>query len=155
QNQNATIQLVLTSRDVTQPEGGNSGGTSASVTSASPSGPFEIANVLPGSYDLVAIFNGNSKAPAIARTVVDVRSQDVGGIVMEIRPGMQATGKVTVDGKAPLLGAVRMAFTPADALRRLGVAVPADIAADGSFNIQGCPDGPFRLSVAPLAGDLY
>jgi len=89
QNQNATIQLVLNSRDLTKPEGGNSGGTSVSVTAAS-AGPFEIANVLPGSYDLMAIFNGNSATPAIARTVVDVRNQDVGGLVMTIRAGLQA-----------------------------------------------------------------
>ena len=154
QNQNATIQLVLNSRDLTRPEGGNSGGTSVSVTAAS-AGPFEIANVLPGSYDLIAIFNGNSATPAIARTVVDVRNQDVGGLVMTIRAGLQARGSITVDGRTPTPGSVRMAFTPADALRRLGVALPADIAADGSFTIQGCPDGHFRLAVAPLGGDLY
>ena len=155
QNQNATVQLVLNSRDTTRPEGGNSGGTSSSISAASPSGPFEIANVLPGSYDLVAILNGNSDAPSIARTVVDVRNQDVGGILMTIRPSFQAKGVVTVDGGAPKPNVVRMALTPADALRRLGVALPADIAADGSFNIQGCPDGAFRLSVAPMGGDLY
>ena len=154
QNQNATIQLVLNSRDLTKPEGGNSGGTSVSVTAAS-AGPFEIANVLPGSYDLMAIFNGNSATPAIARTVVDVRNQDVGGLVMTIRTGQQARGSITVDGRTPMPGSVRMAFIPADALRRLGVAIPADIAADGSFNILGCPDGHFRLAVAPLGGDLY
>jgi hypothetical protein len=154
QNQNATIQLVLNSRDLTRPEGGNSGGTSVSVTAAS-AGPFEIANVLPGSYDLIAIFNGNSATPAIARTVVDVRNQDVGGLAMTIRAGLQVRGSITVDGSAPTPGSVRMAFTPADALRRLGVALPVDIASDGSFNIQGCPDGQFRLAVAPLGGDLY
>jgi hypothetical protein len=154
QNQNATIQLVLNSRDITRPEGGNSGGTSASVTATS-AGPFEIANVLPGSYDLVAVFNENSVAPALARTTVDVRNQDVGGLVMTIRAGFQGRGAVTVDGNAPRPGSVRMAFTPADALRRLGVSIPANIPADGSFTIEGCPDGHFRLSVAPLPGDLY
>jgi hypothetical protein len=155
QNQNATIQLVLNSRDITRPEGGNSGGTSVSVSAAS-AGPFEIANVLPGSYDLVAVFNGNSSAPAFARTVIDVRNQDVGGLVMTIRAGMQVRGSVTVDGSAPKAGSVRMALTPADALRRVGVALPATIAPDGSFNIeQGCPDGHFRMSVAPLSGDFY
>jgi hypothetical protein len=155
QNQNATIVLVLNSRDTTRPEGGNSGGTSASISAASPSGPFEIANVLPGSYDLVAILNGNSDAPSIARTVVDVRNQDVAGLAMTIRPSFQTRGSVTVDGTAPKPDSVRMAFMPADALRRIGIAIPADIAADGSFNIQGCPDGHFRLAVASLGGDLY
>jgi hypothetical protein len=155
QNQNATIQLLLNSRDTTRPEGGNSGGTSVSMTAAS-AGPFEIANVLPGSYDLVAVFNGNSAAPAFARTVVDVRNQDVGGVNMTIRAGMQVRGSISVDGSAPKAGSVRMALTPADALRRVGVALPANVAADGSFNIeQGCPDGHFRISVAPLGGDLY
>jgi hypothetical protein len=155
QNQNATVQLVLNSRDITRPEGGNSGGTSVSFTAAA-AGPFEIANVLPGSYDLVAVFNGNSAAPAFARTVVDVRNQDVGGLVMTIRAGMQVKGSISVDGSAPQAGSVRMALTPADALRRIGVALPANVAADGSFNIeQGAPDGHFRMSVAPLGGDLY
>jgi hypothetical protein len=74
---------------------------------------------------------------------------------MTIRAGLQVRGSITVDGGRPMPGSVRMAFTPADALRRLGVAIPADIAADGSFNIQGCPDGHFSLAVAPLGGDLY
>jgi hypothetical protein len=154
QNNNATVQLILSSRDLIKPEGGNSGGTSASVTGTAP-GPFEIQNVLPGSYDLVAIFNGNTPAPAIARTVVDVRNQDASGLVMTIRDGFVITGSATIDESAPQRGAVRMAFTPADGLRRMGVAVPANFAPDGSFTIPGAPDGRFRLSVAPLGPDLY
>ena len=154
QNYNATVQLILSSRDLIKPEGGNSGGTSTSVTGAAP-GPFEIRNVLPGSYDLVAVFNGNSAVPAIARTVVDVRNQDVGGLVMTIRAGAVITGSLTIDGSAPKPGLIRMAFTPADALRRVGVAIPANFDAEGSFTIPGAPDGRFKLSVAPPGPDLY
>jgi hypothetical protein len=154
QNQNATVQLILSSRDLIKPDGGNSGGTSTSVTGTAP-GPFEISNVLPGSYDLVAVFNGNSDAPALARTVVDIRNQDVGGLVMTIREGFVITGSVTFDGAAPQQGAIRMAFMPADALRRVGVAIPANFAPEGSFTIPGAPDGRLRLAVAPLGPDLY
>lgn len=154
QNQNATVQLILSSRDLIKPEGGNSGGTSVSITGTAP-GPFQIQNVLPGSYDLVAVFNGNSDAPAIARTVVDIRNQDVGGIVMTIREGFVITGSATIDGRAPQQGFIRLAFTPADALRRVGVAIPANFAVDGSFTIPGAPDGRFRLAVAPLGPELY
>lgn len=154
QNQNATVLLILSSRDLIKPDGGNSGGTSVSVTGTAP-GPFEIPNVLPGSYDLVAVFNVNSAAPAIARVVVDIRNQDVGGLVMTIRPGAVITGSATIDGSAPRPGSVRMALAPADALRRVGVAMPANFAADGSFTIPGAPDGRLRLSVDPLGPDLY
>ena len=158
QNYNATVQLILSSRDLEKPEGGNSGGTSVSVTGTAP-GPFQIQNVLPGSYDLVAVFNGNSETPALARTVVDIRNQDVGGIVMTIREGFVITGSATIDGKAPPQDGDREAFgivfRPADGLRRIGIGLPANFEPDGSFKIPGAPDGRFRLAVLPFGPDIY
>jgi hypothetical protein len=73
---------------------------------------------------------------------------------MTIRAGFVITGSATIDGAAPRQGAVRMAFMPADGLRRIGIAIPLSIEADGSFTMPGAPDGRFRLSVAP-GPDLY
>jgi hypothetical protein len=154
QNGNATVQLILSSRDLIKPEGGNSGGTSVSVTGTAP-GPFEIPNVLPGSYDLVATFNGNTPPPAIARAVVDVRNQDVSGLVVTIRPGFVVTGSATIDGSAPGERSIPLGFSPADSLKRIGMNRLAEPGAEGSFTIAGAPDGRFRLSLLPLGPEFY
>jgi hypothetical protein len=153
QTQNARINMLLVSRDPTQPQDERNG-SSGIVVPATSAGPFEIANVLPGSYDLLALFGENTGEPAIARTVVDIRNQDVGGLSLTIRPGFEVKGKIVVDGTAPAANTVRLAFEPADALRRLGVAAPANIAADGSFSSLQLPEGRFRV-IARIPPDLY
>jgi hypothetical protein len=153
QNFNATVQLILSSRDLIKPDGGNSGGTSTSVTGTAP-GSFEIPNVLPGSYDLVALFNQNTPAPAMARTVVDVRSQDVGGVVMTIRPGFVVTGSSTIDGNVPS-EPIFIGLMQADGLRRIGRFPPPSLGADGSFTIPGVHDGRFKLVMSRFSPDHY
>ena len=153
QTQNARINMLLVSRDPAQPQDERNG-SSGIVVPATSAGPFEIANVLPGSYDLLALFGENTGNPAIARTVIDIRNQDVGGISLTIRPGYEVRGKITVDGKAPDVNMIRMAFEPADALRRLGVAAPANLAPDGAFTSPQLPDGRFRV-VVRAQPDLY
>jgi hypothetical protein len=153
QTQNARINMLLVSRDPAQPQDERNG-SSGIVVPATSAGPFEITNVLPGSYDLLALFGENTGNPAIARTVVDIRNQDVGGLSLTIRPGFEVRGTITVDGKTPDVNTLRMAMEPADALRRLGVAAPANIATDGSFSVPPLPDGRFRV-IARAQPDLY
>jgi hypothetical protein len=153
ENQNRRFSLILVSRDPAQPQDERNGSAAISVDVGA-AGPFEIPNVLPGSYDLIALF-GNGETPAIARTVVDVRNQDVRGLVLVIRQGSEVKGQITVDGKAPAPNSVRLALEPADALKRLGVAIPANIQSDGSFSFPQFPDGHFRIAVAGLAPTLY
>jgi hypothetical protein len=145
QNQNATIQMMLSSRDLINPDVGGSRGVTVPVTPSGP-GTFEIPNVMPGSYDLLALFNTNSASPAIARTVVDVRNENVSGLALRIRAGAQIKGSITVDGTTPKPGTVRIVvFTPADALKRVGVAMLATIDDNGSFTTPGAPDGRYRV----------
>jgi hypothetical protein len=156
QNQNATIQMMLAPRDRTKPDVGGSRGVTVPVPSSGV-GTFEIPNVMPGSYDLLALFNTNSALPAIARTVVDVRNENVSGLALTIRPaGAQIRGSITVDGNVPRPG-TQIVFTPADVLGRLGMAMPARTEDDGSFMISGVPDGRFRLpfNAVSLAQDFY
>jgi hypothetical protein len=153
QNQNNRISVLLVSRDPAQPQDERNGSSGIFVP-LNAAGPFEIPNVLPGSYELMAFF-GNGEAPAIARTVVDIRNQDVSGIALTIRQGFEVKGKVSADGKAPAANAVLLAFEPTDSLKRLGVAIPANIDADGSFSFPQMPEGRFRVTADRMGPDLY
>jgi hypothetical protein len=154
ENQNRRINMLLVSRDPAQPQDERNGSSGISVDIGT-AGPFEIPNVLPGVYDLLAIY-GNGQTPAIARTVVDIRNQDVAGLALTIRQGFEVKGKIAVDGKAPAPNSIRAALEPIDALRRIGVAIPANIDSDGSFSFPGqLPDGRFRIATAGVAPNLY
>jgi len=153
QTQNARINMLMVSRDPTQPQDERNG-SSGIVVPATSAGPFEIANVLPGSYDLLALFGENTDNTAIARTVVDIRNQDVAGLSLTIRSGFEVKGRITVGGKLVDVSTIRLAIEPADALRRLGVVIPANIASDGSFSCPPLPDGRFRV-LAQVQPDLY
>lgn len=124
------------------------------VVQAAPASSFEIPNVLPGSYDLLAGMNFNSETPSIARTVIDVRNQDVSGVVLTIRPGVLVKGNIMLDGKG-ISDRALVRIEPADTLKRLNAQLSANMDANGAFTIAAVPDGRFRLSVAVLNPDLY
>jgi len=152
-NQSRTFSLALVSRDPNQPQDERNGSSAISVDVGA-AGPFEIPNVLPGSYDLLAFF-GTGEAPAIARTVVDIRNSDVSGLALTIRQGFEVRGKISIDGRAPAGNAPRLAFEPTDSLKRVGVAIPANIESDGSFSFPQMPEGRFRIAAARVPPDLY
>src|SRR5713101_2343764 len=64
-------------------------------------GSFEIADVLPGSYVLTAMWFDEGK-PHIARVPIEVGNADVDGISMAITPGIDINGRVIWEGTPSL-----------------------------------------------------
>jgi hypothetical protein len=140
---------------------------------AAADGTFEIQNVLPGSYELIArlpitIGWGDANPPPLAaaasafgRTTLTVRAPSTDNVTVTIRPGMDLRGTVVVDGK-PTPAAVRISLQ-ADDLAGAGVmsAVLSQVAAfepaispDGSFLIPMVPEAHYRFVVTPRAPQI-
>jgi hypothetical protein len=65
-----------------------------------PDGRFVIANILPGSYTLLATTNG-PQAGQFAIAAVDVAGMDQAGIQLILRPNLNFSGRIAFAGAAP------------------------------------------------------
>jgi hypothetical protein len=143
-------------------------------------GSFEIPNVPPGIYDLLARFPietltgwGPQNPPGLAtgpwafgRTTVEVRGSDVENVAIVIRKGTDVKGRLVIDGK-PSAANVRVTLQPEDGAMNANdgpmantfayiSSYQAPIAPDGSFTLPLIPEGRYRFQVvftgAPTAG---
>jgi len=125
-------------------------------------GTFEIRNVPPGSYALVAQMWDNGKQYN-ALEPLEVGSTDVEGITLQPTLGSEIRGRVRVEGATESgatrgnaqvnIGGLQVSLQPLDPLP-IGVQ-PATIEADGSFVLKDVPDGSYALNVCCLPQDLY
>jgi hypothetical protein len=127
-----------------------------------PQGAFEIRNVPPGSYTLMAQMWDNGKQYN-ALEPLEVGSADVEGITLQPTLGSKIRGRVRVEGATEPgstqgnaqvnVGGLQVSLQPLDPLP-IGVQ-PATIEADGSFVLKDVPDGSYALNLCCLPQDLY
>jgi hypothetical protein len=131
------------------------------------SGNFEVANILPGTYDLFArvpdpaaqVAGGAPQAWGRAR--IEVRDTDINNVAVLIPPSVEVKGAVTAaDGRVP--ASLRIQLMPDEASaakipaylqvsRRL-----APVTAEGTFSVPAVPGGRYRVAgVAGLPPDMY
>jgi hypothetical protein len=130
------------------------------------SGKFEVKGLLPGAYDIrawVGEVNPDGGAGlTFAHAPVDIYSQDIAGIVLDIYPTVRVNGSVTVDGRAPGQTVARVGVQVDGALAKAGVyqglaarAVVAD-SQSGAFMIPAVMTGHYRIQMGQgLPPDLY
>jgi protocatechuate 3,4-dioxygenase beta subunit len=115
-------------------------------------GAFEIRGVLPGSYDLRAMVRGRDQL--FAREPVEVGSDDVEGITLQLLPGSTATGVVAFDaelaeGEDPSRLAVdlraRERWYGGDRAR----------VKDGAIEFNNLAPGTYRLRVSGMPRNAY
>jgi hypothetical protein len=90
-------------------------------------GAFEILSVPPGNYDLFAAMGAPNGSPGPAggvqawgRTTVEVRDQNVENVRLVIRPSVDVSGVVRIDGKpAPEGGPLKIGLAPIGTAGRL------------------------------------
>jgi hypothetical protein len=70
------------------------------VAATKVNGEFEIRNVPPGSYDLLASAS-DSRGPVWGRARVDVGKRDVEDVAIAVQPNVEVRIRVTVDGAPP------------------------------------------------------
>ena len=158
--------LMLLNRDPAAPD---DGGTRAAgtVPLLPTTGQFELANVLPGSYELFARVSDPPVAavgaPAFAwgRARFEVRDNDVSNITITVPPSVEVRGTAAANGTAKIPPNTRVTLLPADAtvkhpayqlvFTRSGLVAP-----DGTFSVPAVLEGHYRVaSVAGLGSDLY
>jgi hypothetical protein len=158
--------LMLIGRDPSKPDiGSGTARTIGTVTLNGGTGTFEVAGILPGSYDLyLRIPQSNAQGGAgfsFAKVPIDVRNENLTGISITVNHTVNVTGSITVDGKTPGSTPIRLHLQPDGSGVKLGAyqsvgqrVITPD--GNGAFTSLGVPPGLFRMDVEPgLPNDLY
>jgi hypothetical protein len=136
--------------------GGRGAGDGSKRASAGADGAFEIAEVIPGSYYLVAETRVGEQQ-YFARMRLDVGELGINGVSMPLRPGISVPGKISLDGQPPSafqMGQVRVSLTTSDEL--LGASGrAAPVSGDGTFTLTNVPPMDYRVRVAGLPDGAY
>jgi Carboxypeptidase regulatory-like domain len=162
---NAAV-LMLLNRDETAPDDITARQLGA-VPLLPTSGKFEIANILPGSYDLFARVPdpaaqvAGGQPLAWGRVRFDVRDMDINNLAITVPSSVEVKGTVTAPGGAKPGASMRVTLLPDDA----SIKIPAYqavftrsalVSPEGNFSVAAVPEGRFRVSgVAGLPADLY
>lgn len=110
-------------------------------------GEFEIRNVLPGSYDLVASSSIENRL-YFARVPVEVGATKPEPINLALTEAPSVSGTVSVDGnaQAPMNG-FRLSLSPVDQNAMIGQSRQADIQSDGGFSFNSVMPGHWQLAL--------
>jgi hypothetical protein len=109
-------------------------------------GSFEIAGVLPGSYDLVAISNDRNNRMS-ARVPVDISGSDIQNVSVVLSPGFSVAGHVTIEGASQDVSRIRFTLRPSASGVQFGGAIPAaPVQADGTFTLQQVGQDIYRMN---------
>jgi protocatechuate 3,4-dioxygenase beta subunit len=162
----ATVFFHLANRDLETPSDATTANNAGNISLALSSGPFEIPNVSPGSYEVLARVadpNAGTGLGAFSwgRAVVEVKDRDINNVAITINPPATLKGTVrTPDGTA-LPPNLRVALTPIGGTSRVALYTllstrTANVNADGSYAVTSVPPGRFRIAgVSGLPQDFY
>jgi hypothetical protein len=156
----------LANRDLETPYDAAPANNSGNISLALNSGPFELSNVAPGSYEVLARVadpNAGTGLGAFSwgRTLVDVDDRDVRGVSIAISPPAVLRGTVRMAGGAALPANLRIPLTPVGGSARVALYTlvstrAAGVATDGTFAVSSVPPGRFRISaVSGLPPNFY
>jgi hypothetical protein len=113
-------------------------------------GVFKFSGVFPGMYDLVIVAGDGGpslRAVGVARIPVLVRTQDVTGIVVNVRPPVDVKGRIINDGQEPLNLRPAVQFQPIGNKARSVTPPKTTAAAGGEFTIPKVHPGWYAIDV--------
>ena len=120
----------------------------------SKTGTFELRQMAPGSYDLIAAVADPIEGHLAASLPVDVTDMDVDDVTLFLQPQLSVNGRIRVDNNQPAAANVNMRMQNIRVeLRRepyipeLLILVPT-IGADGTFTFGGITPGDYQLRVS-------
>ena len=163
---------------VSRSDGQSAVGTTVQMTAVAPPGPFatdsplvlqataaadgsfQVPQVPPGDYTLVARA-GSGGAALWGLTSVSVGGADVTGVAISVEPGATVSGRVRFDGTAKppadltrlrvtMMPAEVLAQKPGTTIRTIAFSPGVPLRADGSFELTGVPPGTFALQILPI-----
>ena len=162
---NAAVLFML-NRDAVAPDDVN--GRQVGVVPLLPStGQFEISNVMPGVYELLARVADPAAQVvgglplAWGRASFEVRDMDVANLSIVVSPSAEVRGMLVTPTGVKLPPSLRVQLLPDDASIRIPafqavLTRSAIVGPDGTFKIPAVPVGHYRvMTVAGLTPDLY
>ncbi|HTS48407.1 MAG TPA: carboxypeptidase-like regulatory domain-containing protein [Bryobacteraceae bacterium] len=127
-------------------------GLSARSTGVSAAGEFSFDGVLPGDYFLEAKPVAEPAGhPLVGWQTISLGNEDLDRVVVEMKPAVEVTGKIIVEGKPPSSWP-QITFTPAEGLNYLDSPV---IDVDGHFSLIGLEPAPYRVTIGPVAPPMF
>ena len=162
----ATVFFHLANRDLETPNDAATANNSGNISLALATGPFELPNISPGSYEVlarVADANAGTGLGAFSwgRAIVDVDDRDVSGVSIAINPPAVLKGTVRMTGGGALPANLRVSLTPMGGSSRVALYTlvstrASPVEANGSFAVSSVPPGRFRIgAVSGLPQDFY
>lgn len=117
-------------------------------------GSFELAEVAPGEYTVVAMLFDEGKMYSTQQDI-DVMTSDVDGLVLSVNTGVTIPGRINWEGK-PSPGKDEGSVSLLSAQTRFGIGgSQARIEDAWQFTLKEVPDGTFRVHVNGLSEDCY
>jgi hypothetical protein len=162
---NAAVLFML-NRDAVGPDDVN--GRQVGVVPLLPStGQFEISNVMPGVYELLARVADPAAQVvgglplAWGRASFEVRDMDVANLSIVVSPSAEVRGTLVATTGVKLPPSLRVQLLPDDGSIRIPafqavLTRSAIVGPDGTFKIPAVPEGHYRvMTVAGFTSDLY
>jgi hypothetical protein len=143
----SNIQVTLTPQD-SAGQGGQ--GRGAPVNSST--GEFQIRNVLPGSYELLAfsLAEGRSYYASASVEVGETPSDPIG---LTLAPAPAVSGSISIDGDTKMpMNNIRVGMSPLEGRPLMGPQPQAEVQSDGTFLINSVMPGRWRLNVNGMPG---
>ncbi|MFY9530863.1 MAG: carboxypeptidase-like regulatory domain-containing protein [Candidatus Acidiferrales bacterium] len=115
-------------------------------------GAFELSDVVPGSYYLIAM-SMSAKKTYTARVAVEVVNTNVDDLTLTFVPGIDLTGRILVEGHEPM-DVSELQVVLYDPEQYFSGAGSEDVKADGTFIAQNVAEGNYQVHVAGERGDF-
>jgi sarcosine oxidase gamma subunit len=115
-------------------------------------GSFDLEEVPPGSYDVIA-FEIAEKTPRMTHKLVEVRGADVEGVQLVFEPGVTIKGHLRWDVKPPAEVALSVSLLADE--ESFGPSPTAEVHPDGTFELTGVTPDSYSLNVEGPAPDAY
>jgi hypothetical protein len=116
-------------------------------------GAFEIPEIVPGEYTIMAFLYDEGKGYSTQEDV-DVVNSDVDGLTLTIAPGVNIPGRILWEGKPSVEAeGVRIIAAPLQSGSIWGG--EAHVEANNEFTVKEVPQGTFRLEVSGIGKDCY
>ena len=112
----------------------------------SKTGNFEISGVASGSYTLAAMSrkDGMTRQSSLP---VDIANADVDNVSIVIGPGVDISGRVTIEGTLNTAETLRVSLSSRQVMFSPMAPSGGELKADGSFVLSGISDGSYFVSV--------
>jgi protocatechuate 3,4-dioxygenase beta subunit len=164
--QPATVFFHLANRDLGLPAEAAPANNYGNISLALNSGPFELSNIAPGSYEVLARVADPSAGTGLGafswgRALVDVDDRDVRNVSIVVVPPANVRGVVRAADGTALPANLRVSLSPMGgsarvALYTLTSARTSPVERDGTFAVTSVPPGRFRIgAVSGLPQDFY